>query len=284
MSIHISARTTNKLLQSICIQQTLSCLSNNQNAANREIRDMFVRSIAYDAGTYENLAHNRKHMIPNSVLDAMNSDVSKISQHGDLYEYEGVFFTADQIPPIHVDLLNEIQAKDNIMDFGKNNYFKYVSEDGEEHVLYTNDKVIGDPISEELRGAPYDSVAIRYARFWRYLMSKDPVYIGLTYSDEEIRSYMDQAGIKTGFFTVKMGNREATQFYSATNLTSPIQSKERYDLRYQTITSDGILLDEYEPGAIFKIGDKEYVLSESHTLDIPYGEDIYNIEFPRLPK
>ena len=29
-----------------------------------------------------------------------------------------------------------------------------------------------------------------------------------------------------------------------------------------------------------KIGNKEYVLSESHTLDIPYGEDIYNIEYP----
>ena len=33
-------------------------------------------------------------------------------------------------------------------------------------------------------------------------------------------------------------------------------------------------------GDIFKIGNKEYVLSESHTLDIPYGEDIYNIEYP----
>lgn len=46
------------------------------------------------------------------------------------------------------------------------------------------------------------------------------------------------------------------------------------------MTSGGILLDEYEAGDIFKIGDKEYILSENHTLDIPYGEDIYNLEYP----
>ena len=35
--------------------------------------------------------------------------------------------------------------------------------------------------------------------------------------------------------------------------------------RYKNLTSGGILLDEYEAGDIFKIGNKEYVLSESHT-------------------
>ena len=120
----------------------------------------------------------------------------------------------------------------------------------------------------------------RYASFWNYMMTKDPVYVQLSYSDEEIRGYMENAGIKNGFFTVKMGDREATQFYSATKTTSPIQSKERYDARYKNLTSGGILLDEYEAGDIFKIGDKEYILSENHTLDIPYGEDIYNLEYP----
>ena len=117
-----------------------------------------------------------------------------------------------------------------------------------------------------MRGEPYDPVLERYASFWNYMMTKDPVYVQLSYSDEEIRGYMENAGIKNGFFTVKMGDREATQFYSATKTTSPIQSKERYD--------------EYEAGYIFKIGDKEYILSENHTLDIPYGEDIYNLEYP----
>ena len=50
--------------------------------------------------------------------------------------------------------------------------------------------------------------------------------------------------------------------------------------RAQILMPYHILLDEYEAGDIFKIGDKEYILSENHTLDIPYGEDIYNLEYP----
>lgn len=251
-----------------------------QNIAKSEKKDLFVRSIAYDAGIYTNVAGKRKNVIPNSLLSAMNNDISKISKQGDMYECEGTYFMADQIPSINGDFLNEIRAEDNIINFGKNNYFKYVSENGDEHFLYTDDKGIGSIVSEIMRGVPYDSVLERYASFWNYMMTIDPVYIQLSYSDEEIRSYMENAGIKNGFFTIKMGNREATHFYSATKTTSPIQSKERYDSRYQNITSGGILLDEYEAGSVFKIGDKEYVLSESHTLDIPYGEDIYNIEYP----
>lgn len=280
MNINISAYSSNKLFQSISRQQSLINMLNKQNVAQSEKKDLFVRSIAYDAGIYTNLAGKRKNIIPNSVLSAMNNDISKISIQGDMYECEGIYFMADQIPSIYGDSLNEIRSEDNIINFGKNNYFKYVSENGDEHFLYTDDKGIGSIVSEIMRGVPYDSVLERYASFWNYMMAKDPVYIELSYSDEEIRSYMESAGIKNGFFTIKMGNKEATHFYSATTTTSPIQTKERYDLRYQNITSGGILLDEYEAGSVFKIGDKEYVLSESHTLDIPYGEDIYNIEYP----
>ena len=31
------------------------------------------------------------------------------------------------------------------------------------------------------------------------MMTKDPVYVQLSYSDEEIRGYMENAGIKTAF-------------------------------------------------------------------------------------
>lgn len=46
---------------------------------------------------------------------------------------------------------------------------------------------------------------------------------------------------------MKMGDREAAQFYSATKNTSPIQSKEKYDVYYRHLTVNGIMLDEYEP-------------------------------------
>ena len=257
---------------------SLQILGRRQSLANIMCNQQIVRNTMYDTGIYTASAGKRNKMISNSILSAMNNDISKVRKQGDIYECEGTFFTAEQIPKISGTSLNEIKAEDNIIDFGKNKYFKYVSRDGQEHCLYTDNKGIGSIVSEIMRGEPYDPVLERYASFWNYMMTKDPVYVQLSYSDEEIRGYMENAGIKNGFFTVKMGDREATQFYSATKTTSPIQSKERYDARYKNLTSGGILLDEYEAGDIFKIGNKEYVLSESHTLDIPYGEDIYNID------
>ena len=259
-------------------QSLANIMCNQQSVTQSRKKDLFVRNTMYDTGIYTASAGKRNKMISNSILSAMNNDISKVRKQGDIYECEGTFFTAEQIPKISGTSLNEIKAEDNIIDFGKNKYFKYVSRDGQEHCLYTDNKGIGAIVSEIMRGEPYDPVLERYASFWNYMMTKDPVYVQLSYSDEEIRGYMENAGIKNGFFTVKMGDREATQFYSATKTTSPIQSKERYDARYKNLTSGGILLDEYEAGDIFKIGNKEYVLSESHTLDIPYGEDIYNID------
>ena len=72
-----------------------------------------------------------------------------------------------------------------------------------------------------MRGAEHDAVAQRYAHFWRYMMNDD--------------EFMKHAGIENGFFTVRMGNREATQYYTK---------------------------------------------SENHTLDIPYGEDLWCLEYP----
>ena len=45
-----------------------------------------------------------------------------------------------------------------------------------------------------------------------------------------------------------------------------------------------IVFRDYEPGSVFKIGGKEYVLNEDRKLDIPYGADIYDIEYPPMSR
>lgn len=166
----------------------------------------------------------------------------------------------------------------------KQNYLKYVLSGSKEHLLYTSELgFLGDIHSEYSRvegGTPHDEKLQRYASFWNYMMSKDVTYIGLKFTDEEIKSYLDEAGIKKGFFTVKMGNKEATQFLSESKYTGGVHSKERYDEQYVALTSTSHLLSGYAPGDVFKVDGKEYVLNEAHNLDIPYGEDIYNIEYP----
>ena len=131
-------------LQSLNRRQSLTnILLNKQNVGQSGKKDLFVRSTTYDAGTYTISAGQRRKMIPGSVLAAMNNDISKVRKQGDIYECGGTFFTAEQIPKISGACLNEIKAEDNIIDFGKNKYFKYVSGDGQEHCLYTDNKGIG---------------------------------------------------------------------------------------------------------------------------------------------
>ena len=108
----------------------------------------------------------------------------------------GVQFTADYIPKIDTSKLSEVKACNNIIDFGQNHYFKYVSSDGKEHALFTNDKGVGASYSEHMRGPGHDAVAQRYAHFWRYMMSNDPVFVGLTYSNDDIDEFMNHAGIE----------------------------------------------------------------------------------------
>lgn len=262
-------------------QLTVNTLLGQRMAVNGSV-DMFIRSNSMfnDTGVYSPFSKSEDTYISDLLLLLINNDSSKVRKHGEIYEAAGVRFTKDQIPKIDTNELSEIKACNNIIDFGQNHYFKYVSSDEKEHALFTNDKGAGVPYSEHMRGAEHDAAAQRYAHFWRYMMNDDPVYVGLTYSNDDIDEFMKHAGIEYGFFTVKMGNREATQYYTKSENTSAIQSKARYDSKYEHITSTGYQLMNYEPGSAFKLNGKEYVLSENHTLDIPYGEDLWCLEYP----
>lgn len=253
-------------------------LLSSKKADNK--KDLLIKSDSLYSGTYTSSLRNK--YISKNILNILNNiSYSNIRVNGKIVECGEHKFGINQIPPISEITLKEVSAENNVMCFGENTYFKYISKDGNEHSLFTTQKNgIGSIYSEQLRGASYDAELQKYAGFWNYLMSDDPVYIGLNYSDAQIREYMEEAKIEPGFFTVKMGEKEATQFYSATKTAGPIHSKERYDKQYEALTSGGGLLSKYAAGDIFKINGKEYTLKENHTLDISYGEDIYNIEYP----
>lgn len=289
MNVNLSGWNVNRMAHAINNRKTmLDILFGDRNVSKNKKKDSFSRSDVYDISVYTKKAEWKNDvfpektgaMIPDAVLTAMNNNIANLHKSGDIFECGGMYFTADQIPKINGSVLHEVKASNNVMDFGRENYFKYISADGKEHCLYADHKTIGSIVSESMRGAPYDETLEKYAGFWRYMMSKDPIVAGLSYSDEEIRNYMDEAGVQVGFFTVKAGDREATQFYSATKTTCPVQSKLRYDQQYQRLTEKSPFFDSFEVGSVFKIGGKDYILNESHMLDIPYGEDIFDIQYP----
>lgn len=55
-----------------------------------------------DAGLYSPFTVKKSTYISDTLLLLINRDMSKVKKHGDVYEYEGYRFTADQIPEIDV--------------------------------------------------------------------------------------------------------------------------------------------------------------------------------------
>lgn len=276
-NMRVQSSTLNQYNTNYCEKSSKAAQTNEKTSANNV--DSYVPSIdTGTSGTYSKTSTSK--YISQSLMDTINSDMSKVRGIGDTYYCGGVSFKESQIPKVDVSRFSEKKAVNNILDFGKNSYFKYTAGNGKQYGLFTMNGAIGTIFTDVLRGEPYSKERERFAGFWNFLMQRDPVYLGLQYSNDEARKYLDEAGIKNGFFTVKMGDREFTHFYTNSKNTGPVKAKYKYDNLYNEFTSAGNILNKYEPGSIFKINGKEYTLSENHTLDIEYGEDIYNMEFP----
>ena len=101
--------------------------------------------------------------------------------------------------------------------------------------------------------------------------------MGLYYDEYTQRQYLNDAGIKEGFFSVQIGNKKQEYYYS-NGLAGVAVPKWQYDADYDMLVKRGsALFNEYEPGSIFKMGGKEYTLSANRTFDIPYGTDPFEI-------
>lgn len=260
----------------------LQTLLGKNNRLSKNKLDAFVKSdhSPYIANTYNANLRKKKEYISDDILDIINNDISQLRKHGNLYECKGISFSVDQIPELDGSSFQEVKAINNTIDFGKENYFKYISEDGNEHYLYSDNKgVIGSVNSEVIRGVPHDVDIQKFSGFWNRIMG-DTTFLGLNYPQQEKINYLKAAGIQPGFFTVKMGDCESTKFYSSGENSVVIYEKEHYDERYRNLTKEGNLLRHYEPGSVFKFGGKEYVVKNDHTIDIPYGEDLFAIEAP----
>lgn len=256
---------------------------NKQKVKNKEkvLKDEYIKSS--DAVVFsKELIDIDAPFISEELLQEMNSEGRAVAYDDTFVEYKGYRFRKSQIPNIDTSKLKTITAKNNVLDFGKNNYFKYVSSDGKECNLFSGMKSIGTLMSESVKGVTANLDAERYASFWRYMMSKDPVYLDLSFSNEDIKNYLSEAGLEPGFITIKMGNKVATQYFSQGKNQGIIHSKERYDIDYNGLVSPSGYLKNFEPGAIVKIGGVEYTINEKYCIDIPYGVDVFDIEYPKV--
>ena len=105
--------------------------------------------------------------------------------------------------------------------------------------------------------------------------------MSLYYSKAEQQSLLNDAGISEGFFSVQIGSKKQEYFYSNGNAGVAVRKFE-YDAVYDMFAKRGsALFNEYDIGSVFMIGGKEYILNEDRKFDIPYGEDIFDVQFPK---
>lgn len=256
-------------------------LLNGQGSNKKEkvLKDEFIRSSQVE-NIQDSFIEIRTQYIPEELLQSMNNAEGIVVEYDGIVEYKGYRFHVSQIPSVDASKLEKNVAKNNVLDFGKNKYSKYLASDGTEYSLFTGTKTVTTMMSESVKGISKNREAEKYVDFWDYMMSEDPVYIELSFSKEEIKGYLSEAGIEPGFVTIKMGDKVATQYYSQSKTLGIIQSKERYDIKYNALTSGRSGLTEFEPGSVVKVGGVEYIIDENHHINIPYGADIYDIEYP----
>ncbi len=190
-------------------------LLNGQKSNKKEkvLKDEFVRSEETMVKNDSFIDITTPYISEELLLD-MNS-ACKCVVHDDIYvEYEGYRFLKSQIPDIDTSKLETVTAKNNVMDFGKDKYFKYVTSDGKEVNMISSLNSVGTLTSESVKYGKTNKETEKYAYFWNYMMSEDPVYIGLSFSKEEIKEYLSEAGVEPGFVTIKIGDDVATQYYS----------------------------------------------------------------------
>ncbi|MBE6033563.1 MAG: hypothetical protein E7222_02565 [Clostridiales bacterium] len=258
-------------------QKAASALLDIQTKSKEYRVDTFTRSNRGNSvdSLSESKAKMLDGMVGNDILDVFNFGEVIPCSNG-IYTYKGISFTEKQIPKVDSIRCKEIKAENNIVTFERDSYYKYTTKDGIAHCMVSGKNSLNTPWSDAISGNA-DNVSYMTGRFWSLLTGKASIYISLDFSQEEQRRYLDDAGIKKGFFTVNMGERSREHYYS--NADVAIRPKWHYDERYKAMTTGGLLIDN-QPGDLFVVDGKEYILSENRTLDVPYGSDIFNLQYP----
>ena len=115
-----------------------------------------------------------------------------------------------------------VSIENNAISFDKYSYYKFTGKDGKEHTVLS----LGGALSVGLFGnSSYDKEAADYVDFWNSLARENASGIYMKFSNEEIRSRLEEAGIENGFFTVSIGGSTATHYLSQGENGSEVHSK-----------------------------------------------------------
>jgi len=264
------------------VNQIINKRATKKSTISLERIDSYVRGIDNTSFIYSTNMGLKHCRVTSSVLDRINFNyIDIMKQKGDKrfsFIIDGEEYLKSELPMVSANRCEEIKAVNSIIDFSNGRYYKYTEKDGRTHTFTCTNNHVEQPYSDLVSGRQSDA-SYQVAKFWN-MLSRDGTYMSLYYSKEKQKQFLNDAGITKGFFTVKAGDHQQEYFYSQGNAGVAVRKSE-YDATYDMLVKRGTaLFNKYEVGSVFKIGGKEYALNEQRKLDIPYGEDIFDIEFP----
>lgn len=275
----------NNTLENIKKDEKLSCISGKRTyRRTTSAKDLYVKSSTLMGSSCVYTRHKDIALqYSAAILGIINFHYDDIhARHNETlnsFFIGGAEYLKRNIPKINPSWCSEIKATNNVVVFNSGEYYKYTDKNGEMHIFSCRNNHLGQPYSDQISGRQ-NSNTYNIGRFWR-MLSTNGTYLSMYYLHDEQRQYLNDAGINKGFFSVKMGSLRKEYFYSSGSSGVAI-SVQRYKDRYKMLTQSGCpFLKRTEPGTAISIGAKEYLVKLDHTLDIPYGEDIFDIELPK---
>ncbi len=255
----------------------------SRTAAKKGRRDEYIRGSVSSMFTYSrNLIKNHSPKCSDAVMDTINFHYMDICRKRGNKEHciivDDVEYLKKYLPKIDSRRCENITAINNKVVLNNGKYYKYCDGSGKEHIFSCVDNKLQQPYTDQ-EAHRQDKATYNISKFWN-MLSKDGTYMGLYYPESEQRKYLNDAGIKEGFFSVQVGSRKQEYFLSNGNAGVAVRKFE-YDATYEMYRRGSALFNEYPVGSIFTIAGKEYALKEDRTLDIPYGEDIFDVQFPK---
>ena len=261
-------------------QRMIDVLLGKRNTVNKGQRDSFIRRDNFVAkiGLYTAAVTKTAGKVSDEILDKINFAYLDGTELPDGFIFDGVKYSKEDFPGISLDKCEKAVAENNALVFQPGKYYQFTDEAGKTHILTCTYGRLYQPLSDTKRGI-IDDKSYEIGHFWNTL-SKNGTFIGLNYSNETVRSLLNDAGITEGLFSVQVGDNRQEYFYSNGNAGTAVP-KERYDNTYHFFMEyTETAFRDYEPSDVFLVGGKEYVLSEDKKLDLPYGADIYDMKWP----
>ena len=274
--------TANNLLGNMSLIRSLNGHERKNMHMESYNKDSFIHSNLSVFQTYGR-TQIRSSKCSDEVLDKINFKLDDILRQKRGREHSfivnGKEYMHKDLPRIDSSKCMNIKAVNNKIVLNNGHYYNYKDRKGKEHIFACVNDRIEQPYSDQFAGRQ-DKNTYQIAKFWN-MLSRDGTYMSLYYSKAEQQSLLNDAGISEGFFSVQIGSKKQEYFYSNGNAGVAVRKFE-YDAVYDMFAKRGsALFNEYDIGSVFLIGGKEYILNENRKFDIPYGEDIFDVQFPK---